>query len=121
MSIWSKFIGIIKNEDTREVIDTGTGSKPRDARNYAFIDTEVGLNDYKIHDIGSLRHDDAVLHEPSVDELLEFLDGVDYVCGHNIIHHDARYVFANRACQWVLVDSSICRLCSSPSDHITGS
>lgn len=105
MSIWSKFIGIIKNEDTREVIDTGAGSKPRDARNYAFIDTEVGLNDYKIHDIGSLRHDDAVLHEPSVDELLEFLDGVDYVCGHNIIHHDARYVFANRACRWVLVDT----------------
>ena len=34
-----------------------------------------------------------------------FLDGVDYVCGHNIVHHDARYLFSDKVCPWKLVDT----------------
>lgn len=30
---------------------------------------------------------------------------VDYVCGHNIIHHDAKYLFKEGVHQWILVDT----------------
>ena len=72
---------------------------------YAIVDVEVGLKNHKIHDIGALRHDGATYHKASKKELFEFLSGTDYVCGHNIIHHDAKYLFANKTCQWILVDT----------------
>ena len=72
---------------------------------YALIDVEVGLKDHKIHDIGALRDDNAVYHKASKKELFEFLNDVDYICGHNIIHHDAKYLFADEPCHWQLVDT----------------
>ena len=58
---------------------------------YAIVDVEVGLKNHKIHDIGALRHDGATYHKASKKELFEFLSGTDYICGHNIIPHDAKY------------------------------
>ncbi|MCQ2310131.1 MAG: RecQ family ATP-dependent DNA helicase [Paludibacteraceae bacterium] len=72
---------------------------------YAFIDIEVGVNDHKIHDIGAVRYDGAIYHSASRDGLLQFLEGVDYICGHNIIHHDIRYLFGDKKCRWKLVDT----------------
>ena len=86
-------------------IDSESVLKPCDASNYAIVDVEVGLKDHKIHDIGALRHDDAIFHKPSKEDLFMFLDGVDYVCGHNIVHHDARYLFSDKVCPWKLVDT----------------
>ena len=77
----------------------------RDASRCAFIDVEVGLNDHRIHDIGALRCDGAIFHSANKSELLAFLKGVDFVCGHNIIHHDAKYLFGDVAHQWMLVDT----------------
>ena len=77
----------------------------RDASRCAFIDVEVGLNDHRIHDIGALRCDGAIFHSANRSELLAFLKGVDFVCGHNIIHHDAKYLFGDVAHQWMLVDT----------------
>lgn len=72
---------------------------------YAIVDVEVGLKNHKIHDIGALRHDGATYHKASKKELFEFLSGTDYICGHNIIHHDAKYLFTDKTCQWILVDT----------------
>ena len=72
---------------------------------YAIVDVEVGLKDHKIHDIGALRQDGATFHKASKEELLDFLRDTDYLCGHNIIHHDAKYLFSDRACRWTLVDT----------------
>ena len=77
----------------------------RDASRCAFIDVEVGLNDHRIHDIGALRCDGAIFHSAKRSELLAFLKDVDFVCGHNIIHHDAKYLFGDVAHQWMLVDT----------------
>lgn len=63
------------------------------ASRYAFVDVEVGLKDHKIHDIGALRQDGATLHKASKEELFKFLHDTDYLCGHNIIHHDANICF----------------------------
>ena len=105
MSIWSKLIGIKKTEDSNNIIGSKTTSVPRSAQNYAIVDVEVGLKDRKIHDIGALKHDDTTFHKTSKEELFIFLNDIDYICGHNIIHHDAKYLFTNKTCRWILVDT----------------
>lgn len=72
---------------------------------YAIVDVEVGLKDHKIHDIGALRQDGATFHKASKEELFDFLRDADYLCGHNVIHHDAKYLFPDKACRWTLVDT----------------
>ena len=72
---------------------------------WAFLDLEVSLSDHKIHDIGALRDDGAVYHGCQKDEVLDFLNNVDYICGHNIIHHDAKYLFASNEIHASLVDT----------------
>ena len=105
MSIWSKLIRNRKTEDTNNVIGNKTTSVSYNAENYAIVDVEVGLKDHKIHDIGALRPDGATYHKASRKELLDFLRNTDYVCGHNIIHHDAKYLFADGTYRWMLVDT----------------
>ena len=72
---------------------------------YAVVDVEIGLSDQRIHDIGALRYDRAIFHKASKENLLPFLDHVEYLCGHNIIHHDAKYLFEDRQIPWRLVDT----------------
>ena len=105
MSIWSKLIGIKKTEDRNNITDNKTTSIPRSVHNYAIVDVEISLKDHKIHDIGALKHDDTTFHKTSKKELFEFINNVDYICGHNIIHHDAKYLFTDNSCQWILVDT----------------
>lgn len=72
---------------------------------WAIVDVEVSLSDHKIHDIGALRYDGAIYHGCIKEQLLSFLHDVEYVCGHNITHHDAKYLFGEKACKWKLVDT----------------
>ena len=102
MSIWNRFIGLINAEDS---ISNKKISVQYNALHYAIVDVEIGLEDYKIHDIGALRYDGAVYHKVSKEELFEFFSDVDYICGHNIIHHDAKYLFTDKTCRWLLVDT----------------
>lgn len=72
---------------------------------YAIVDVEVGVSDHKIHDIGALRYDGAVYHGCSLAELTGFLSQVEFLCGHNIIHHDASYLWPDGDCPFTLVDT----------------
>ncbi len=87
-----------------------------DAGKWAFVDTEVGLKDHKTHDIGALRYDGATFHKNDKQALERFLDegNVGFVCGHNIVHHDAEYLFFGKGSptvtdgykpKWLLVDT----------------
>ena len=76
-----------------------------DSSRYAIIDVEVGLKDNKIHDIGALRYDNAIFHNASKKEFYDFINNVDYLCGHNIIHHDIKYLFGSEQHRWQLVDT----------------
>lgn len=62
------------------------------AKSIVFIDTEVGVDDHKIHDIGAVRQDRAYFHSASVRNFVEFIAGAEYICGHNILHHDLKYI-----------------------------
>ena len=72
---------------------------------WVIVDVEVSLNDRKIHDIGALRYDGAVYHGCSKEEFESFIHDMDYICGHNIIHHDAKYLFTEGKCRIPLVDT----------------
>ncbi len=58
----------------------------------AFIDTEVSPESKKIVDIGGIKDDNAIFHSPSIIDFTEFLEGCQFICGHNIINHDIRYI-----------------------------
>ena len=103
MSIWSRLMGIKDTGNAKGIV--GEKNVSYDSLRYAFIDLEVGVKDRVIHDIGALRYDDAVFHKAAKQELLQFLSDVDYLCGHNIIHHDAKYLFKDEPCRWLLVDT----------------
>lgn len=89
MSIWYKIQTLIGVPDRIGSESTKVCLMKRNASLYAFVDVEVDMRDKKVHDIGALRHDGAVYHGGSKKELLKFLDGIDFLCGHNIIWHDA--------------------------------
>ncbi|HPG33113.1 MAG TPA: RecQ family ATP-dependent DNA helicase [Lentimicrobium sp.] len=58
----------------------------------AFIDVEVEPKSHRFLDIGSVRDDGSVFHKISVVEFIQFLKGTRFVCGHNIIRHDLRFI-----------------------------
>ncbi len=106
MSIWSKLKGIRKTDDRNGIIGgEPIISAPCRADKYAIIDVEVGLTNNKIHDIGAIKYDDTIFHKISKEELFVFLNVVDYICGHNIVNHDAKYLFSDKECRWILVDT----------------
>lgn len=99
MSFWSKFIETIGGENhSQEEVSN-------DASCYAFVDVEVGLKDKRIHDIGILRWDGAKYHSADKRAAISFLGDVDFVCGHNVIHHDMKYLLGDEVQRWQLVDT----------------
>jgi len=57
-------------------------------KNIAFIDTEVDFKRKKILDTGGVTMKGSQIHSNSLNELHAFINGNDYVCGHNILKHD---------------------------------
>lgn len=58
----------------------------------AFIDVEVSVGDKKAHDFGAYKEPDLSLHTGDKRNFLAFVGDADYICGHNIIHHDLKYL-----------------------------
>lgn len=105
MSIWSKIREFMDVDSKSGILNKEESYKSYDSSRYAIIDVEVGLKDYKIHDIGALRYDNAIFHNASKKEFYDFINNVDYLCGHNIIHHDIKYLFGSEQHRWLLVDT----------------
>lgn len=62
------------------------------SKSLSFIDLEVGLSDRKIHDIGAVSHDGRFFHSANKDAFYKFIAGSDFLCGHNIVHHDLDFL-----------------------------
>jgi ATP-dependent DNA helicase RecQ len=58
----------------------------------AFIDIEVNPKSNVILDIGSIKGDGGSFHQTSIADFIQFISGTRFICGHNIIHHDVRYI-----------------------------
>ena len=58
----------------------------------AFIDVEVGLQDKKAHDYGAVNDSGNELHTASRQNFSNFISDAKFLCGHNIIQHDLKYL-----------------------------
>ena len=103
MSIWDKIKSIGNSKTEKKMNDEN--QELLDFSNYAFIDLEVGINSNKIHDIGAIRYDNAIYHNTSKDGLFDFIQNVKYICGHNIVNHDARHLFGDKKIPHILIDT----------------
>jgi len=56
-----------------------------------FIDTEIGKTK-NILDYGAISNNGNPFHSRNISKFIQFIKGSDYLCGHNIIHHDIRYL-----------------------------
>ncbi|MDE6079695.1 MAG: RecQ family ATP-dependent DNA helicase [Duncaniella sp.] len=101
-SLWNRLIDSLNVLDSRLSARTKKGA---DASRYCFVDVEVGLSDRRIHDIGAVRWDGAVFHSADKQELLSFIKDVSFVCGHNIVNHDAKYLFGEGERGYLPVDT----------------
>lgn len=110
MSFWGR---LLRGNESR----SNNAASCSDPSKLAFLDVEVGLGDKKIHDIGVVTGDGAMSHSASKDNALEMLRESDFICGHNIIHHDLKFLFHNEdSCivhhdysdktkEWIAVDT----------------
>lgn len=58
----------------------------------AFVDTEIEPKSRKILDIGSVKSDGNSFHSNSITDFIKFLNGTQFICGHNILNHDLQYI-----------------------------
>lgn len=65
-------------------------------RNLFFVDTEVSVSTGKVNDIGSLSEDGNMFHSASMPEFMRFVASAEFVCGHNLIHHDLKYLWGEK-------------------------
>lgn len=70
----------------------------------AFIDIEVGRNG-KICDIGAIRSDGAEFHSNDISRFEQFVHGCKYLCGHNVVEHDFKYLKPHLKSDYILIDT----------------
>ena len=80
----------------------------------AFVDTEIEPKSRKILDIGSVKGNGSTFHSNSFVDFTEFLNGTEFICGHNIINHDLLYIQKALADAKIDASNIIDTLCLSP-------
>lgn len=105
MSIWSRIVQMVGADGQKGGRQQPLGAASYDPSRYAVVDAEVSLKDKKVRDIGALRYDGAVFHRADLKALDTFLQEIDFLCGHNIVHHDAPYLFPDKPFSGLLVDT----------------
>ena len=53
-----------------------------------WFDTETTTDGKNLLDIGAIKADDSYYHGNSVGEFYEYIKDSEFICGHNIVHHD---------------------------------
>lgn len=70
----------------------------------AFIDIEVGQKG-KILDIGAVKWDNSTFHSSKIKDFNDFISDCDYLCGHNIVEHDLKYLSPFLKRSYVAIDT----------------
>ena len=63
-----------------------------DNEHIVFFDTEVNPQTGAVIDIGAIDGSGRVFHSPSKRAFADFLRGAAFICGHNVICHDLKFV-----------------------------
>jgi len=58
----------------------------------AFIDAEIDPKSGRILDLGSTKTDGSTFHESSIPGFLQFVKEAQWLCGHNILNHDLKFI-----------------------------
>ncbi|MCK5137651.1 MAG: RecQ family ATP-dependent DNA helicase [Bacteroidales bacterium] len=66
-----------------------------------FFDTEIEPESKKILDIGGVKSDGSIFHSASIKDFAGFLKNTRFVCGHNIIRHDLKYIRESLSAQGI--------------------
>ena len=61
-------------------------------RKIVFIDTEIDIDSGRVGDFGAVDSDESQLHTSSESYFSEFIKGNEFICGHNILAHDLKYI-----------------------------
>jgi len=61
-------------------------------KSIVFIDTEIDKKSLKILDIGGVKSDGNLFHSSSITEFIYFINRAEFICGHNILNHDLKYI-----------------------------
>lgn len=57
-----------------------------------FIDSEISLRSHKIDDLGAIKENGDIFHSPDIRSFATFIQEGNFLCGHNIVHHDLKYI-----------------------------
>lgn len=57
-----------------------------------FVDTEINPQSNKIVDMAAIKADGSSFHKASLPHFVDFLRGSTFVCGHNVLAHDTKYI-----------------------------
>lgn len=79
-----------------------------------FIDSEVSPESNRILDRGSVGDNGATFHANPLTGLSDFIQGVEFICGHNIIRHDLTYLGEAIASAQIKKENAIDTLFLSP-------
>ena len=58
----------------------------------AFIDLEVALDGKSVRDFGAMKEPENEFHSSSKKDFIQFVADAEFLCGHNIIQHDLKYL-----------------------------
>ena len=82
--------------------------------NIAFLDTEIDPNTQKVLDIGCILDNGRHFHDNSMAAFKDFLKGATFVCGHNILKHDLKYIHYSVSAAGIPLSNAIDTLYWSP-------
>ena len=60
-------------------------------KSIVFIDAEIS-QDGKVLDLGAVKINNDSIHTKSKGGFSDFVNGSDFICGHNIVKHDLKYI-----------------------------
>ncbi len=73
-------------------------------KSIAYIDIEVSLKG-RILDIGAVKENGERFHSSVISDFIQFISDCSYLCGHNIISHDIKYLRPFLRKDYVLIDT----------------
>ncbi len=74
-------------------------------KHISFIDSEVSVTTKEIQEIGIIRYDGTQYRGVRINRIETFLDGTEFLCGHNVFKHDFKFIPSSVWSPYKLIDT----------------